>query len=76
MRQSDTQNLVRVTVSADPVETSGMDYRKSKYDLLRTLADSPELTQLQGHDFQKMVLSFCGDRWIAELSAVVPVQGK
>lgn len=71
VRMSDTTQLVRIILEMDPTEIGTLDHRKTKFDLLRMIADDPSLSQCQGSDFEKISVFYDGSKWIADCSATV-----
>ncbi len=52
-------------------EATELERKKNKFNLLRTVADQPELTFCQGEDFQKLTMYLDGNTWVVEAEAVV-----
>ncbi len=71
VRMTDATLQVRIVLEMDPTEPGTYEHRKSKFDLLRMIADQPELSQCHGEDFQKISIFFDGSKWTADCSAIV-----
>lgn len=45
---------------------------KSQYSVIRELAENPRLTHCYGRLFERLVIYYDGERWVAEMRASVP----
>ncbi len=68
---TDSTLNVRILLEMDHTEAGTYEHRKAKFDLLRMIADQPELSQCQGSDFEKIHVFYDGFKWIADCSATV-----
>lgn len=66
-----TQSRYLVTLSTDPVTEGDTDKRMKQWNMLKTIAENPELMNCGPSLFQKMRMFFSGSEWVVELESLV-----
>jgi hypothetical protein len=72
-RFKEGEEQVRIVnrVHGEPVDRLSPAFQAYKHDLVRRIADNPEITRCELNDFEVLKVYHDGNNWVAESQAVV-----
>ena len=59
-----------VTLTSDPVMAGALDMNQKQHEMLRTLADQPEMCICGPGRFDKLRMDFNGSEWVIQMESV------
>jgi hypothetical protein len=68
-----TRKRNKTKIESDSCTIGTQEARFAQFDLLKLLAEQPDLSACGGVDFQRMIMFHNGNCWVVELEAVVEI---
>jgi hypothetical protein len=73
VKKGDEDARVKVTFEGEDCPDSGVECRFQQMEMLKTIANNPELQNCGYWSFQTLKMYHSGNRWVLELSAEKPL---
>jgi len=71
VRLADGKTRARTVLVYEPLPPDSEGQRRARYELLREVAEQPDLSHCQGRPFETLRMYWQGSAWVMELEAEI-----